>query len=49
MVKDVMLLFALMEVNLICQQHPHKQAESLLWSSEKDQIDPEEEKPNTAT
>jgi len=48
MAKDVMLLFALMEVNLICQQHPHKQAGSPFWSSKKDQTDPEEEKPNTA-
>ena len=46
---DVMLLFALMEVNLICQQHQHKQAGSPFWSSKKDQTDPEEEKPNTAT
>jgi hypothetical protein len=46
--RHILLLFALMEVYLICQQHQHKQAEFLLWFSKKDQTDPAEEKHNTA-
>ncbi len=44
-----MLLFALMEVYKICQQHQHKQAEYPLWFSKKAQNAAEAEKPNIAT
>jgi hypothetical protein len=47
--KHVMLLFALMEVYLICQQHQHNQAEFPLWFSKRAQTAAAAEKPNTAT
>jgi len=47
--KAVMLLFALMEVYKICQQHLHKQAEYPLWFSRKGQTAAAAEKPSTVT